>query len=42
VEGGLRALNQWVGDNEFIVDDAFSLADIAAGAVLGVSFLGTP
>ena len=35
VVGGLKALSGWVGDNTFIVDDKFSLADIAAGAVLG-------
>lgn len=36
VHGGLRALSQWVGpNNDFIVNNEFSLADIAAGAVLG-------
>jgi len=42
VQGGLRALSRWVGGEEdpqlhkdFIVGDAFSLADIAAGSVLG-------
>ena len=35
IDGGLKALNEWVGDKEFIVDDTFGLADIATGAVLG-------
>jgi glutathione S-transferase len=35
----LRALSQWVGEKDFIVGGDFSLADIAAGAVLGVSLL---
>jgi len=35
VQGGLKQLNNWVGEKEFLVDDQFSLADIAAGSVLG-------
>ena len=35
VDGGLKALADWIGAKEFFVDDAFSLADIAAGSVLG-------
>ena len=35
LEGGMKALSRYVGDKEFIVDDTFGLADIAAGAVLG-------
>ena len=35
LEGGMKALSRYVGDNEFIVDNTFGLADIAAGAVLG-------
>ena len=35
VQGGLKALNSWVGDKHFIINDKFSLADIAAGSVLG-------
>lgn len=31
----MKALSRYVGDKEFIVDDTFGLADIAAGAVLG-------
>ena len=34
VQGGLKALSHWVGDRTFI-NDKFSLADIAAGSVLG-------
>jgi glutathione S-transferase len=34
VDGGIKALSIWVGDKDFILDE-FSLADIAAGAVLG-------
>ena len=40
--GGLKALSRWVGESgaaeeqkAFIVGDAFSVADVAAGAVLG-------
>ena len=35
LEGGMRALSRYVGDNEFIVDNTFGLADVAAGSVLG-------
>lgn len=35
VEGGLKALSNWVGDKDFIIGDKLSLADVAAGAVLG-------
>lgn len=35
VEGGLKALSNWVGEKDFIVDEKFGLADIAAGSVLG-------
>lgn len=35
IDGGLKALDGWVGEKEFIIDDEFGLADIAAGACLG-------
>lgn len=35
LEGGMKALSKYVGQNEFIVDNKFGLADIAAGSVLG-------
>ena len=35
VDGGLKALADWIGEKKFFVDDAFGLADIAAGSVLG-------
>ena len=35
VDGGLKALADWIGGKKFFVDDAFGLADIAAGSVLG-------
>ena len=35
VDGGLKKLAQWVGDKEFLVEDHLTLADIAAGCVLG-------
>ena len=35
VDGGLKALAEWIGDGEFFVNGTFGLADIAAGAVLG-------
>jgi glutathione S-transferase len=35
VDGGVRALADWVGDRAFIVGDRFGLADIAAGMVCG-------
>jgi glutathione S-transferase len=31
----LKALSRWVGNKQFIVGDDLSLADIAAGTVLG-------
>jgi len=34
VDGGMRALAEWVGDREWIVGDRFGLADIAAGTVV--------
>lgn len=35
VDGGLKALADWIGDKRFFVNDAFGLADVAAGAALG-------
>ncbi|KAE9989693.1 hypothetical protein EG327_002374 [Venturia inaequalis] len=35
IDGGLEALNAWVGEKRYIIDDEFGLADVAAGAVLG-------
>ena len=35
VDGGMRALSEWVGDKQYIIDDRFGLADVAAGSVLG-------
>ena len=35
VDGGLKALADWIGGKRFFVDNAFGLADIAAGSVLG-------
>jgi len=35
VEGGLKALSEWVGEKDFLVEDRLTLADIAAGSVLG-------
>ncbi|CAD6577372.1 MAG: hypothetical protein ASARMPRED_008256 [Alectoria sarmentosa] len=35
VDGGLKALADWIGNKEFFVNDTFGLADIAAGSVLG-------
>jgi glutathione S-transferase len=35
VHGGLAALNRWVGKKDFIIGDELSLADVAAGSVLG-------
>lgn len=39
LRGALRALSHWVGEaeteKEFLVNDRFGLADVAAGSVLG-------
>ncbi|EXJ62528.1 hypothetical protein A1O7_02966 [Cladophialophora yegresii CBS 114405] len=35
VDGGLKKLAQWVGDKDFLIDDRLTLADVAAGCVLG-------
>lgn len=35
VDGGLKALSEWVGEREFIIGDKLSLADVAAGSILG-------
>ncbi len=35
VDGGLKQLAQWVGDQKFLIGDRLTLADIAAGSVLG-------
>lgn len=35
VDGGLKALAEWVGEKEFFIGDKFGLADVAAGSVLG-------
>jgi len=35
VDGGLNQLASWVGDKDFLTEDRFTLADVAAGAVLG-------
>lgn len=35
IDGGLKALDGWVGEKEFIVDGKFGLADVAAGSCLG-------
>lgn len=35
VERGLKALSRELGNNRWCVDDAFSLADVAVGCVLG-------
>ena len=35
VDGGLKALADWIGDKKFFVNNAFGLADIAGGSVLG-------
>ena len=35
VDGGLKALAEWIGDKNFFVNDTFGLADIAVGSVLG-------
>jgi glutathione S-transferase len=33
VDGGLRALADWVGDKKFIVGDKFGLADVVPAAL---------
>lgn len=33
VDGGMRALAEWVGEREFVVGERFGLADIATGTV---------
>lgn len=35
VDGGLKAPADWIGDKEFFVNNAFGLADVAEGSVLG-------
>ena len=35
VDGGLKALADWIGHEKFFVNNTFGLADIAAGSVLG-------
>ena len=38
IDGGLKALASWLGEDEskqFLVDDTFGLADIGAGSLLG-------
>ena len=35
VDGGLMALTGWIWNKKFFVNDAFGLADIGAGSVLG-------
>lgn len=45
VDGGLKALAEWVGDREFIVEDRFGLADVATGTLcryLDVRFADLP
>jgi glutathione S-transferase len=38
VDGGLQALAEWFGDDDdeqFLIDESFGFADIAAGSCLG-------
>lgn len=35
VQGGLKVLSEWIGDKEFLLENRLTLADIAAGSVLG-------
>ncbi|TVY83670.1 putative GST-like protein [Lachnellula suecica] len=35
VDGGFKALAEWVGDKTFIIGDRFGLADVATGSVCG-------
>lgn len=42
VDGGLKALADWIGSKEFFVNGKFGLADIAAGSVLGYLKVGFP
>jgi len=35
VDGGFKALAEWVGDKEFIIGNTFGHADVAAGSVCG-------
>jgi glutathione S-transferase len=42
VDGGLKALAEWVGTKDFIVEDIFGLADVAAGSVLGYMDVRAP
>lgn len=35
VKGGLKVLSEWIGDKEFLLENRLTLADIAAGSVLG-------
>lgn len=35
VKGGLKVLSEWIGEKEFLLEDRLTLADIAAGSVLG-------
>lgn len=35
IDGGFKALADWVGDKEFIIGDTFGLADVATGSVCG-------